>query len=51
MRGRNSDNTLILEQLGWEPSISLQDGMERTYRWIHDQMVGTGSAATLSAAS
>ena len=51
VRGRNSDNTLILEQLGWEPSISLQDGMERTYRWIHDQMVGTGSAATLSAAS
>jgi GDP-D-mannose 3', 5'-epimerase len=49
VRGRNSDNTLIVEKLGWEPSISLQDGMERTYRWIHDQMVGTGSAATLSA--
>jgi GDP-D-mannose 3',5'-epimerase len=50
VRGRNSDNTLIVETLGWEPSISLQDGKERTYRWIHDQMVGTGSAATLSAA-
>jgi nucleoside-diphosphate-sugar epimerase len=50
VRGRNSDNTLILERLGWEPSISLRDGMERTYRWIHDQMAATGSAATLSAA-
>jgi GDP-D-mannose 3',5'-epimerase len=42
VRGRNSDNTLILEQLGWEPSISLRDGLERTYRWIHDQMVAGG---------
>jgi nucleoside-diphosphate-sugar epimerase len=38
VRGRNSDNTLILEQLGWEPSISLEDGLEKTYHWIHDQM-------------
>jgi GDP-D-mannose 3',5'-epimerase len=50
VRGRNSDNALILERLGWEPSISLHDGMERTYRWIYDQMVGSGSAASLSAA-
>jgi nucleoside-diphosphate-sugar epimerase len=51
VRGRNSDNTLILERLGWEPSISLRDGMERTYRWIHDQMVATSSgSAALSAA-
>ncbi len=42
VRGRNSDNTLILEQLGWEPSISLRDGMERTYRWIYDEMVASG---------
>jgi GDP-D-mannose 3',5'-epimerase len=49
VRGRNSDNTLILERLDWEPSITLRDGMERTYRWIHDQMAATGSAATLSA--
>ena len=53
VRGRNSDNTLILERLGWEPSISLQDGMERTYRWIYDQMVAApaGSAAAMSAAA
>ena len=38
VRGRNSDNTLILEELAWEPSIRLQDGLERTYRWIHDQL-------------
>ena len=38
VRGRNSDNTLILEQLGWEPSISLEDGLEKTYHWIHEQM-------------
>jgi GDP-D-mannose 3', 5'-epimerase len=38
VRGRNSDNTLILEQLGWEPSISLEDGLEKTYRWIYEQM-------------
>jgi nucleoside-diphosphate-sugar epimerase len=52
VRGRNSDNTLILDRLGWEPSISLQDGMERTYRWIYDQMVAAsaGSAAAMSAA-
>ena len=39
VRGRNSDNTLILERLGWEPSISLRDGLERTYSWIYDDMV------------
>ena len=52
VRGRNSDNTLILERLGWEPSITLQDGMERTYRWIYDQMVAApaGSAPAMSAA-
>jgi nucleoside-diphosphate-sugar epimerase len=38
VRGRNSDNTLVQERLGWEPSTSLATGMERTYRWIHDEM-------------
>ncbi len=38
VRGRNSDNTLINELLDWEPSIRLEDGMEKTYRWIYDQM-------------
>lgn len=38
VRGRNSDNTLIRKELGWEPSISLKEGLEKTYRWIYDQM-------------
>jgi nucleoside-diphosphate-sugar epimerase len=38
VRGRNSDNTMILERLGWEPSTSLRDGLEQTYRWIYDQI-------------
>jgi GDP-D-mannose 3',5'-epimerase len=36
--GRNSDNTLINKVFGWEPDTKLRDGMEKTYRWIHDQM-------------
>jgi GDP-D-mannose 3',5'-epimerase len=39
VNGRNSDNTKIRASLGWEPSIRLRDGMERTYRWIHDEYV------------
>jgi nucleoside-diphosphate-sugar epimerase len=38
VRGRNSDNTLIKARLGWAPDISLEAGLERTYRWIHDQV-------------
>jgi GDP-D-mannose 3',5'-epimerase len=39
VRGRCSENSLIKETLGWAPSVKLRDGMEKTYRWIHDQMV------------
>jgi nucleoside-diphosphate-sugar epimerase len=38
VRGRNSDNTMIRDRLGWEPSINLRDGLERTYGWIYDQV-------------
>jgi nucleoside-diphosphate-sugar epimerase len=38
VNGRNSDNTLIKKLLHWEPSTKLRDGLEITYRWIHDQM-------------
>lgn len=34
VRGRNSDNALIKEKLGWEPSIPLKAGVEKTYNWI-----------------
>jgi nucleoside-diphosphate-sugar epimerase len=39
VNGRNSDNTLIKKLLGWEPGTRLADGLEKTYRWIYDQMV------------
>jgi GDP-D-mannose 3',5'-epimerase len=39
VRGRNSDNTLILQLLGWEPSIPLMDGLRQTYAWIREQMI------------
>ena len=38
VRGRNSDNTLIRERLGWEPSISLRSGLAQTYRWVFDRV-------------
>jgi nucleoside-diphosphate-sugar epimerase len=38
VNGRNSDNTRIRELMNWEPSISLREGLEKTYRWIHEQM-------------
>jgi nucleoside-diphosphate-sugar epimerase len=40
VRGRNSDNTLLRQTIGWEPPTTLEDGLDRTYRWIYDQMVG-----------
>jgi GDP-D-mannose 3',5'-epimerase len=39
VNGRNSDNTLIMKTLGWAPATRLRDGLERTYRWIYDQVV------------
>ncbi len=38
MRGRNSDNTKLREVLGWEPEITLEDGLKTTYRWIEEQV-------------
>ena len=38
VRGRNSDNTLLRQVLGWEPRISLEEGLARTYRWIEGQV-------------
>lgn len=38
VRGRNSDNTLIREELGWEPLISIQEGLRETYFWIKGQI-------------
>jgi GDP-D-mannose 3',5'-epimerase len=38
VRGRNSDNTMIRERLGWEPNTPLSVGLERTYAWIYDEL-------------
>lgn len=38
VRGRNSDNTLIKEKLGWEPDYPLRKGLEKTYAWIEKQV-------------
>jgi nucleoside-diphosphate-sugar epimerase len=38
VRGRNSDNTRLRDVLRWEPEISLEDGLARTYRWIEAQV-------------
>ena len=38
VRGRNSDNTRLKEALEWEPGISLEDGLQRTYAWIADEL-------------
>ena len=38
VRGRNSDNRLIKEKLGWEPNYPLIKGMEKTYKWIEEQI-------------
>ena len=40
VRGRNSDNTLIKEITGWEPSVKLKDGLKITYDWIYKEMTG-----------
>jgi GDP-D-mannose 3',5'-epimerase len=38
VRGRNSDNSRLLQILGWVPEISLEDGISRTYRWVEDKV-------------
>ena len=38
VRGRNSDNDLLRKTLGWEPQISLEDGLKKTYAWIEEQV-------------
>src|SRR6185437_5960731 len=48
VRGRNSDNTLIKKLMKWAPSIRLEDGMEKTYKWIYDEMT-SGKASIVNA--
>jgi nucleoside-diphosphate-sugar epimerase len=48
VRGRNSDNTLMREIYGWEPSIRLADGLARTYSWVLGQLSGYRAATVAS---
>jgi len=41
VNGRNSDNTKILHELNWEPSIRLREGLAKTYAWIEQEMLAT----------
>jgi GDP-D-mannose 3',5'-epimerase len=45
VRGRNSDNRLILEKLGWAPSSPLREGLEKTYLWIEKQVLSNAQIA------
>ena len=45
VRGRNSDNTRLRQVLSWVPQISLERGLERTYRWIHERLDAEGRVA------
>ena len=45
VRGRNSDNTRLREIIGWEPRVSLEEGLLPTYRWIEEQVTGQRASA------
>jgi nucleoside-diphosphate-sugar epimerase len=48
VRGRNSDNKLLREVLEWEPEISLEDGLAKTYAWIEAQVASRLNAVNLA---
>ena len=49
VRGRNSDNTRLREVLNWEPKVSLEEGLERTYHWIAGELERKSSTAAVHA--
>ena len=49
VRGRNSDNRLIRQKLGWAPSASLREGLEVTYKWVADEVSARQAAQTAKA--
>jgi GDP-D-mannose 3', 5'-epimerase len=48
VRGRNSDNRLIAEKLGWQPSHPLAEGLAKTYAWISQQVAQTAGSDSLA---
>jgi len=48
VRGRNSDNTKLREVLDWEPKISLEDGLEKTYHWIAGELKKNNAAINVA---
>lgn len=51
VRGRNSDNTMLRRTLDWEPGVSLEDGLAKTYRWIQSQLIAEGRIKELATAA
>lgn len=51
VRGRNSDNTRLRKVLGWEPQISLEEGLARTYAWIEEMVRRKGAGAKAASAA
>jgi nucleoside-diphosphate-sugar epimerase len=45
VRGRNSDNKLIFEKIGWRPTRPLREGLKKTYHWIEEKVKETSLAA------
>ncbi len=45
VRGRNSDNTILAEIIGWQPQIAISEGIKYTYDWIADEIAQTGSSS------
>jgi GDP-D-mannose 3',5'-epimerase len=41
VRGRNADLTLVEKVLSWQPQITLEDGLSRTYKWIREQVISS----------